>query len=181
MSSISNPSTLVKLDSNGNVLSNIAAQNINPNAVSTNPYVVTLLSHQTGLSVTATAANTLYNIGTAISISKNGLVNIAMAGHVNGGIGTIALTLTRGTNSIVFGNNAQGIFTSNGVQPSSGITNTTSYAPQFASLLLSSAGVYSSKYIMEILVLIGDSLQFQAANNTAGDITYIEDLVVMLQ
>ena len=180
MSSISNPSTLVKLDPNGFVESSIWAQNINPNAVSTNPYALTLLSHQTGLSITATAANTLYNIGTAISIPRNGLVGIAIEGHINGGEGVVALTHTRGSNSLLYGANTSSIFSYNASQPAAGINNITPL-PLFAAFEVSAAGYFSNKYIMEILVLNADSLQFQAANNTAGDITYIDDLVVIQQ
>ena len=37
----------------------------------------------------------------------------------------------------------------------------------------------SKSDILELLVLTGDSLQFQVSNTVAGDITYIDDLEVL--
>jgi len=170
----------IKLDSNGNVLANLNAQNINPNI--NNPYTPELLSHQTGLSVTASSANTGYNIGSAISIPKNGIVKITIAGHINGGQGYLQLNLTRGSTTYNFGSisSSGSLFGNNSTDYITG----TSY---FANYLIGSnpfqtnPSYGSNPFILEIPVLSGDSLQFLAGNNTAGGTTYIDDMVVILQ
>ena len=180
MSGLTNPPipSNLKFDANDNVLANINAQSINPNI--NNPYLPTSISSQTGLSVTATAANTLYNIGAAISVSRNGIAKISISGHVNGGTGAITLNLTRGGVVYVYGAIAQPLFTWSANVPST-IINTLAVTPLFASSYISSAGAYRSAYSMELNVNTSDSLQFQASNSTAAEITYIDDLEVMLQ
>ena len=161
----------IKLDSNGNVLANLNAQNINPNI--NNPYSPELLSHQTGLSVTATASNTGYNIGNAISIIKNGIVKIIIAGHVSGSNpqGFIYLALMRGTNTYYFGG------------PSYSLTLFTNTSSSGIAALSPTLLTFTNTgdYTLNIPVLSGDSIQFLAGNNIAGDITYIDDMVVILQ
>ena len=164
------PSNL-KFDASDNVLANINAQNINPNSTSLNPYVPILASQQTGLSATATAANTFYNIGSSFTISRTGLLNIGVWGHVNGGNGAIALQITRGSTVIVYGTSSVSLFvTLNSVA----ILNT-----GIAPLFVDSSSVILTTYI--IPVLSGDIIQFQIANNTAGDIVYIDSLLAILQ
>ena len=180
MSGLTNPSpaTNLKFDASNNVLANINAQAINPNI--NNPYLPTLLSLQTGLSITATVANTFYNIGTAISIARAGILKISILGHVNAGAGYIILQLTRGGVTYTHGSISSSLFSWGNSGPETGIFNTT-VVPLFASGLITTAGTFSNKYTCEINVNNGDSIQFKAANNTAADITYIDDLIVMLQ
>lgn len=188
MSGLTNPSpaTNLKFDASNNVLASINAQAIDPNTNTLNPYLPTLVSHQTGLSVTATAANTAYNIGTAISITRAGLIKIQMTGHVNAtSTGFVQLNLTRGGNVLTYGNMSQSLFTSStngssGTNPSSNIDNLTSNTPLFSVVYWSAVGYNSNNYVVELAVLNGDSLQFVAGNGTAGNITYIDDLEVLL-
>jgi hypothetical protein len=192
----------IQIDSNKNVLANINAQNIDPVAASvtgavgsvtgavgsvtgavgsvtgavgsvTNPVnVSTLISHQTGLSVTANASNTPYNIGSAISITQNGIARIMIIAHVSAGNGEIQLNITRGAKTYNLGLISQG----STLFYTSGSSYITSPSPTMQ-LANSDGGTYT----LEILLLNGDSLQFQAGNNTAGDITYLDDLLVVLQ
>ena len=180
MSGLSNPSpaTNLKFDANNNVLANVNAQNINPNI--NNPYLPISISSQTGLSVTATVANTLYNIGAAISVSRNGIAKISISGHVNCNGGAITLNLTRGGVVYTYGIVAQPLFSLVNNTPSTAI-GVTAVAPLFASSSITGAGIYKNSYTLEINVKSGDSLQFLASNNTAASITYIDDLEVMLQ
>ncbi|MEM3872899.1 MAG: hypothetical protein QXE05_10120 [Nitrososphaeria archaeon] len=170
----------IKFDSNGNVLANINAQNINPTIA--NPYIPTLLSHQTGLSITASTGGTYHAIGSSITVPRNGIVVVSMAGHVSAGQGYIELELTRGSNSFYFGNGYHSLFSDNLYYSiGSAITKTTP-------TVLSTVGNYNtgnsystgaqSAFILP--VYSGDSLQFLATNNTASDITYIDDVLVML-
>jgi len=147
-------------------------------------YAPQLLSHQTGLSVTASAASVLYNIGSSISVPRSGILKVTIIGHVNGSDGLIGLQLTRGTTNYMYGGQALGrsLFGSNG---NPYITSTTpiplNYVMQLNPNALSTVGYASSPFTMEILVLAGDVIQLLAGNYTAGDITYIDDLVVTLQ
>lgn len=178
MTSLNNPVNL-PLDTNGYVKSSIWAQNV--------------LSHQTGLSATISTANAPVNIGSAISVANNGILFIAIAGHVNGGVGSIRISRTR--NSVVdiinqdpLGDNSttQGasLFT-DGITllaDSEGIGSTTR---QRLNKTLISTGVSisapfgESPDVLIIEALSGDSLQFQVSNTVASDITYIDDLMVM--
>ncbi|MEM4066639.1 MAG: hypothetical protein QXV17_07255 [Candidatus Micrarchaeaceae archaeon] len=174
----------IKFDSNGNVLANLNAQNINPTIA--NSYTPTLLSHQTGLSVTASTAGTFYAIGSAISVPRNGIAIISMSGHVNGGEGFIQLKLTRGSSSYLYGtyNNASGpsLFASTGNYSAIAYISNTSSQPLFSVGNINSASVYplgTSPYFL-LPVYSSDSLQFYATNNTANDITYVDDVLVML-
>jgi hypothetical protein len=146
-------------------------------------YSPQLLSHQTGLSVTSSSANTGYNIGSAISIPRNGIVKITIAGHINGGEGFIQLNLTRGTVTYSLGGMSS-VTSLLGNQNGTYIGSSTG----FFTNVLSNSNPYannslygSNPFTLEIPVLSGDSLQFLAGNNTAGDITYIDDMVVILQ
>ena len=144
-----------------------------------NSYSPVLLSHQTGLSVTATAANTMYPIGNSITVSKNGIVSITMAGHVGSSNGIIGMTITRGTDVFTFGTNSLNAslfqnYYGNGF-------NTTTMAPLIPQSYLTSAGFVSSSPILTLDLLISDVIQFTAGNTTAGIITYIDDVVVIIQ
>ena len=174
------PPLNLKYDASDNVLANINAQNINPNATSLNPYVPTLLSSQTGLSVTATAANTLYNIGTAISVSRNGIAKISVSGHVSGNVGSITLNLTRGGVVYAYGVMAYSLFSNINNIPAVGFSTLVA-TPLYALSSESTAGYYPNKYSLELNVKSSDSLQFLAGNTVAASITYIDDLEVMLQ
>jgi len=130
--------------------------------ISPGTYSLQSISHQTGLSVTATAANTFYNIGSSVTVPRNGLVKITTAVHVSSGIGNFQLILTRGGVNYYLGN-----------------VNTCTYT---TSIILNVLGNNSSSPVtLEIPVLGGDVLQLQAENNTAGNIVYVDDFLVMLQ
>ena len=171
MSGLTNPSpaTNLKYDASNNVLANINAQNINPNI--NNPYALTLLSHQTGLSVTATAANTLYNMGSSFTVSRAGILKTTMTGYINAGNGFIILILTRGNVTMQYGNTSESIF----VSIAQSYINDNSIVPRNVN------SVFANGYTFEIPVLSGDVIQFQASNSVAGDIVYVTDLLVMLQ
>ena len=122
MTSLNNPVNL-PLDTNGYVKSSIWGQNMNPNvnnvagsvsgsvasvtgnvggnvvgsvASVTNPVTSwTTISHQTGLSAAVSTANAPVNIGTAISITKDGKIQIACSGYVSTGIGGLRIARTR--------------------------------------------------------------------------------------
>ena len=194
MSGLTNPSpaTNLKFDASNNVLANINAQAINPNI--NNPYLPTLLTHQTALSATISTALTPVNIGASITVTRAGLLKIALKGHVNAGVGIVDFTLTR--NSVIFyyieytsgahsstklGDSAipydslYGTATGN----NDGITATAASNLQ-RNVFVNSA---SPNVILDenIPVLNGDVIQFRVSNTVAADITYIDDLEVMLQ
>lgn len=189
MSGLINPSSVpIKLDASGNVLANIAAQNINPNI--NNPYLPTLLSHQTGLSVTATAAATPYAIGAAITMPRNGLISIFLIGHVSAGAGAIDFTVTRGTTIYYFGNATSTTMTGAAAAlANAGLygVGTSAYPINISSAnILSPSAIITSTDVNQFIpsffpLLNGDVIQFRAENNTAGDIVYITDVTVILQ
>ena len=186
MSSIYTPSAIINVDANGNVLANIAAQNINPNI--NNPYGLTLVSHQTGLSITATVANTAYAIGAAITIPRNGLMSIGLIGHINGGNGMIDFTITRGATTYYFYSGSStaigGTFSNVGLfgNTSNSSTSINNTSPNILFMNGFTASTDFNTFIdNKFLVLDGDVIQFRAANGTAANITYIDDLVVVLQ
>ena len=139
----------------------------------------TLVSHQTGLSVTATAANTMYPIGNSITVSKNGIVSITMSGHVENYNGIIGMTVTRGTTVFTFGTNSLNgslfqNYAGNGF-------STQTMTPLISQSYASSAGYAGSSPILTLDLLNSDVIQFTAGNTSAGIITYIDDVVVMIQ
>ena len=182
--------TNITLDANGNVLANVNAQNITPNANTVNnptianPYSLTLLSHQTGLSASVSTADTPVNIGSAISITKNGIILISIKGHVSGGDGIIDFTLTRNgvTYYFSFAGSSTNLSMSmwNNFQTATNLTETSSSSliPMY---MFTSVGVVVETDVIKIGVLNGDSIQFRASNNTASTTTYIDDLVVIEQ
>ena len=208
MTSLNNPVNL-PLDTNGYVKSSIWGQNMNPNvntvasvtgavgsvtgnvegsvvgsvASVTNPIIAsTLLSHQTGLSVTATTVNTFYAIGSAISVSKTGILQITVIGHTNGS-GYVQLELTRGSTSYFLGSITSSLFTD--------LTSQSYFADSSPTLLIKNiensdassitTTVQESDFVLILSVYAGDSLQFYGANGSVNDITYIDDLLVIEQ
>ncbi|MCW1300836.1 MAG: hypothetical protein OH363_06050 [Candidatus Parvarchaeota archaeon] len=157
-------------------------------------YTPLLLSHQTGLSVTASTANTFYAIGSVISVPRNGIVVISMSGHVSAGVGSIQLKLTRGSATYTFGqaynpsSDLSSLFGQTGQYNGSNAIFTTSSSPLFVTGNFSNTGSSSngSQYTSGaspsfiLPVYSGDSLQFYATNDTANDITYVDDMLVML-
>jgi len=111
-----------------------------------------LLSHQTGLSVLISTANTNYNIGNSISIPRNGLLAIEIAGHVQYGTAYFNINITRGTTTY-------------------STYNYNTDSSDFDILLFNGL----------ISVLGGDIVQLTTTNGTAGYSNYIDDLVVILQ
>ncbi|MCW1309729.1 MAG: hypothetical protein QXP04_03485 [Candidatus Nanoarchaeia archaeon] len=164
------PSSQLKFDSNGNVLANLNAQNINPTIA--NPYTPSLLSHQTGLSVTASTASIFYSMGSSISIPRNGIIVVSLSGHVSGGEGYIQLILTRGSATYDFGSTSSSLFANSG---------DTFFSNTSSSPLLSQWGSGSSELPYFFLpVYTNDSLQFYGADNSTNAIIYIDDVLVML-
>ncbi|MEM4066843.1 MAG: hypothetical protein QXV17_08280 [Candidatus Micrarchaeaceae archaeon] len=151
----------------------------------TSSYAPLLLSHQTGLSVTATASNTEYAIGSSITVPRNGVLSISMMGHVSGANGYIILKLTRGSNTYTFGSTTTSLFS----DYINGVRSNTSYITSTTSTALTAIGDPSQTdsnpnrghNSFEWLVLSGDVLQFYASNNTANYTVYIDDVLVMLQ
>ena len=181
MSGLTNPSpaTNLKFDANNNVLANVNAQNINPTTEALNAYSPTLLSHQTGLSVTATAANTYYNIGTSITAPRTGILKISIIGHVNTASGFIAFNITKGTatyQSNDYSTSTSDFFTS----IANGNFNNT-VAEYLLHMGVGGTSSSGGDYTMELPIDNGDVIQPIAANTGAADITYIDDLLVILQ
>ena len=193
MTSLNNPVNL-PLDTNGYVKSSIWGQNMNPNVNSvTNPVTTwTTISHQTGLSAVVSTALAPVNIGSAISITKDGKIQIACSGHISAGIGGIRIARTRSSvidyinqdpyndsstsmNSSLFTDGAD-VSLSTGA----GFNTTTR-------LRLLKAMSYTITYETQVVdvvsldVLNGDLLQFQVTNSVASDTVYIDDLVVQQQ
>ena len=194
MSGLNNPTpaTNLKFDSSNNVLSSINSQAINPNTNTLNPYTLTLLSHQTGLSGTPAAANSPVNVGTAITVSRNGIMKITMYGHVSAGNGIIDFTLTRGSTTYYFwilsmgdhtstvlgsGTNYDSLF----VDDNAGYIGSTTTATLQQDIYITSAAYSSLPNLVSMPVLNGDVIQFRVSNSVASDVTYIDDVVVMLQ
>ena len=219
MTSLNNPVKL-PLDANGNVLANINAQNINPN-VNTAASVTgavgsvtgnvggsvvgsvgsvtgsvtswTTISHQTGLSAVNSAVSAPVNIGTAIAITKDGKIQIAVSGHVSLSYGGIRIARTRSAvtdyinqntyyetatamNSSLFTDGAGNIL-ANGL----GITSKTRIRLIKSLSTSATAPEPTSPDVFVMEVLNGDSLQFQVTNITASETIYIDDLVVQQQ
>ena len=182
MTSLNNPVNL-PLDTNGYVKSSIWGQNMNPNVNNVGGSSSTLISHQTGLSITSTTAGTFYNIGSVIDITKTGIVRISVIGHVGAGTGYIQIGLIRNSVTYYLGTNAASLFSENSA--------TASFAETSPTLLLKntsgsnestlSAAIDEGDFVLSLLLYAGDTIQFLASNGTAGDVTYIDDLMVVEQ
>ena len=178
-----NPATNLKFDASNNVLANVNAQNISPNINNILGSSSTLISHQTGLSITSTTAGTFYNIGSVIDITKTGIVRISVIGHVGAGTGYIQIGLIRNSVTYYLGTNAASLFSENSA--------TASFAETSPTLLLKntsgsnestlSAAIDEGDFVLSLLLYAGDTIQFLASNGTAGDVTYIDDLMVVEQ
>jgi hypothetical protein len=167
MTGISGGVPPIKFDANGNVLANINAQNINPNIA--NPYAPQLLSHQTGLSYTPSTSGTYGNLGTSITVPRNGIVKIILMGYVSSGTASFRFTLTRGSTSYVVQD--ENVNTSFNASKQS--------SPTFVSLYrYTNYGI--SSLVLELPLLANDVLQLQGSN-AAGLTSYASDVVVMLQ
>ncbi len=163
----------IKFDANGNVLANLNAQNISPSI--SNPYSPSLLSHQTGLSATISTADTYVNIGSSVSIPKNGILKITVIGYVSADNGYITFNITRGgTPYQLNGNDGVSDFSSIAAHT---ITNT---APSFL-IKTQNYSTNNSTYTLELPVLNGDIIQPIVTNGTANTTVYITDLVVIEQ
>ena len=196
MSGLTNPSpaTNLKFDASNNVLANINAQNINPNANTLNTYLPSLLSHQTGLSGTPASAFTPVNVGNSITVPRAGLILMSLKGHVSADEGVIDYTLTR--NGIVYyawqtnaSNHTSTILGNTSILDSlygdtsiahnylSSTTSVNLTRCTFTGNSVASNGVPNNDFIP---VLNGDVIQLRVSNNTASITTYIDDLEVLL-
>ena len=197
MTSLNNPVNL-PLDTNGYVKSSIWGQNINPNVNTvasvtgavgsvTNPVTSWItISHQTGLSAVVSSADAPVNIGSAISITKDGKIQISLKGHVSGGTGFIDFTLTRNAVIYYYVNGTTSSHLSNSGWISSQNPGAVNFSNTSTSTLVplqywSLVGFQSESDILVISVLNGDSIQFRASNGSTPETTYIDDLVVQQQ
>ena len=150
----------------------------------------TTISHQTGLSATVSTANAPVNIGSAITIVNNGIISIAVAGHVSAGIGSIRILRTRNSVTDIINQlpqdesttNQAGSLFSDGQYVLADSVGIASGTRNRLNKTLSTSVAAPFIEVPDVLLLdaiAGDSFQFQVSNNTAGDITYIDDLVVM--
>ena len=197
MTSLNNPVNL-PLDTNGYVKSSIWGQNFNPNVNTvasvtgavgsvTSPVTSwTTISHQTGLSVAVSTADAPVNIGSAISITKDGKIQISLKGHVSGGAGFIDFTLTRNGVIYYYVNGTTSSNLSDSGWISSQNPNAINFSNTSAEALIplqywSLVGLQIISDVLVIGVLNGDSIQFRASNNASPETTYIDDLVVQQQ
>jgi hypothetical protein len=183
MSGLTNPSpaTNLKFDASNNVLANISAQDINPNI--NNPYLPTLVSHQTGLSASISTAHSPVNIGSSITINRNGIIKISAAGHVSADEGLISVVLTRGSLTLYYSTNQSSTSLTNSIfanTNATGISNT-NICPLVINVNSGGTVTYSTLSYFEIEVISSDVIQMVCSNTTASTTTYIDDLVVMLQ
>ena len=196
MSGLTNPSpaTNLKFDASNNVLANINAQNINPNANTLNTYLPSLLSHQTGLSGTPASAFTPVNVGNSITVPRAGLILMSLKGHVSADEGVIDYTLTR--NGIVYyawqinasnhtstvlgnANILDSLYGDTSIYENYLISTTSVNLTRctFTGSSGASNGVPNNDFIP---VLNGDVIQLRVSNNAASSTTYIDDLEVLL-
>jgi len=151
--------------------------------ISSASYSPVLLTHLSNLSITISTANKGYQIGSSITIPKNGIAKITFAGHISGGTGFVYIILQRGNNSYNIGNanNTSSLFTDNS------LSGFNSLAPNLLTYSISANPssfnqLYSSNpFVLEILVLKGDILQFFVGNTNSSTTTYVDDLVVIMQ
>ncbi|MCW1310088.1 MAG: hypothetical protein QXP04_05320 [Candidatus Nanoarchaeia archaeon] len=151
MSGIYAPSAPIKFDANGNVLSNINAQNIDPTIA--NSYSPILLSHQTGLSASISAGGTYVNVGSSFTIPRNGIIAIYIFGHGSSASyqSLYQVSLTRSSST---------------------------YPNYLGSIESTSPTSLGSAYL--ISVLANDSIQPQVSYGVSNYTVYLDDLVVIL-
>ena len=145
--------------------------------------LVSLLSHQTGLSGTPTTANEAVNVGSSITTPRVGLITIRIYGHVSAGTGLVDFALTSSGITTYFNANTSTTITntlfSNTQGSGSGGTNFSNTSQAFLyPVILGTSGNYV--FNMEMPLEQGDVLQFRVSNGTAGDTTYIDDIEVLL-
>ena len=147
--------------------------------------LVSLLSHQSGLSGTPAAANDAVNVGSSITSPRAGLITMRIYGHVSADDGYIDFTLTSNGITTYFDNNTSTSITntlfSNNVGSSSAagfLANTTESF--LYPVVQNNAGYGNFDFTMVIPILAGDVLQFRVSNNTAAETTYIDDVEVFL-
>jgi len=134
-------------------------------------YAPQLLSHQTGVSYTPSTANTWANMGTSVTVPRNGIVKIILMGHISSSSysASFQFTLKRGTTTYV-------------VQDEDKVTSFNSSSQTsstFISLSRYSYGI--SSLVLELPLLANDVLQLQGTVSSAGNTVYADDLVVILQ
>ena len=147
--------------------------------------LTTLLSHQSGLSGTPTAANAAVNVGTPITSPRAGLITMRLYGHVSADDGFIDFTLTSQGITTYFDNNTSTSITSTLFSNVSGSSANADYFANTTEAFLypvvqDNASYGNFVFAMEIPILAGDILQFRVSNNTANETTYIDDLEVLL-
>ncbi|MEM4066844.1 MAG: hypothetical protein QXV17_08285 [Candidatus Micrarchaeaceae archaeon] len=147
-------------------------------------YAPLLLSHQTGLSVTTNGANDLTLVGTSITVPRNGILLVCAFGHVSAGAGFVQLQLTRNSVVYSYGNNAVSLFgnTKTSVGESSILTTTSQPLLALGDFNATTSNFGSGlNYYFKIPVYSGDVINIYLSNNSSsGDITYLDDIVVML-
>ena len=152
------------------------------------------ISHQTGLSASISTALAPVNIGSAISITKDGKIQIGVSGHVSADIGGIRIARTRNSvidyinqkSSMETNTSMNGSIFTDGMSGGTGLQNSYGFDASTRTRLnvLSSDQVTNNDNepsVLTIEALNGDSLQFQVTNNTASTTVYIDDLVVQQQ
>ena len=147
--------------------------------------LATLLSHQSGLSGTPTAANAAVNVGTPITSPRAGLITIRIYGQVSADDGFIDFTLTSRGITTYFDNNTSTSITSTLFSNVSGSSANAAYFANTTESFLypivqATQGYGNFVFTMVIPTLAGDVLQFRVSNNTANETTYIDDLEVLL-
>ena len=143
--------------------------------------LVSLLSHQTGLSGTPSAINAPVNVGSPITAPRAGILKIKIFGHVSADTGFIDIALTSGgITSYPPANSSTSLSQSlvtNTINSLSGFSNTTE---QYLYPTVGTAGYGVNLLIIELIVNANDVIQFRVSNNTAAQTTYIDDLEVLL-
>ena len=142
-----------------------------------------LLSHLSGISVTASTAQAYYTIGPAISIPKLGKIKVTVIGYVSAGTGYIMINLIRNSTTYQIGSFIYSLFVT--------ASNSNTFGNTSAELLIknvsqsnalgATTNADESDFAFELPVIPGDTIQFYTGNNIANDITYITDLVVILE
>ena len=145
--------------------------------------LVSLLSHQTGLSGTPTTANEAVNVGSLITTPRAGLITIRIYGHVSAGTGLVDFALTSSGITTYFNTNTSTtvtntLFSNTQGSGSAGTSFSNTSQAFLYPVILGTSGNYV--FNMEMPLEQGDVLQFRVSNGTASDTTYIDDIEVLL-
>ena len=145
--------------------------------------LVSLLSHQTGLSGTPTTANEAVNVGSSITTPRAGLITIRIYGHVSAGTGLVDFVLTSSGITTYFNANTSTtvtntLFSNTQGSGSAGTSFSNTSQAFLYPVILGTSGNYV--FNMEMPLEQGDILQFRVSNGTASDTTYIDDIEVLL-